>query len=142
MPRYEYVCTHEHRFIKYATLAEHRPTTDCPHCGVEAVQVITAPMLVTVQPDCCYDSPIDGRPITSWAARKEDLARSGCEPYDPGRKQDAARRQQDMDAALDRSVEQTVEAAITKMPTKQRAKLASELIDQGSTLEYTRGTAD
>ena len=35
-----------------------------------------APM-VFVQPDICYDSPIDGRPITNLQARKEDLARSG-----------------------------------------------------------------
>jgi hypothetical protein len=30
-----------------------------------------------------YKSPIDGKMITSRSARREDLARSGCVPYEP-----------------------------------------------------------
>ena len=39
------------------------------------------PQLIKPMPD--YQSPIDGRPITSRTARKEDLKRNGCVPYEP-----------------------------------------------------------
>lgn len=33
-----------------------------------------------------YNSPIDGRPITSRSHRREDLRRNGCVEYDPSMK--------------------------------------------------------
>jgi hypothetical protein len=33
-----------------------------------------------------YRSPIDGRPITSRSARREDLKRNGCVEYEPSMK--------------------------------------------------------
>lgn len=33
---------------------------------------------IRVQPNIAYASPIDGRPITTWAKRNYDLAASGC----------------------------------------------------------------
>lgn len=104
--------------------------------------MITAPLLVTAAPDVCYDSPIDGRPITSWQARQEDLKRHGCRPYDPEMKTDAARFRQAQDDALDRSIEVQVEETIEKMPTAKRGKLYSELTSQGFGLDYARTTKE
>lgn len=42
---------------------------------------ICAPMVMKPMPE--YPSPIDGRPITSRQARKDDLARNGCVEYEP-----------------------------------------------------------
>lgn len=95
-----------------------------------------APMAF-VQRDICYDSPIDGRPITNKFARLEDLKRNNCIEYDPGMKQDAARRREESDRKLDSSVEQSVERAYEAMPTKQREKLAAEL-KSGATAEIER----
>lgn len=39
------------------------------------------PQLIKQMPD--YQSPIDGKAITSRTARKEDLKRNGCVPYEP-----------------------------------------------------------
>jgi hypothetical protein len=89
-----------------------------------------------------YDSPIDGRPITSWDARQEDLKRSHCRPYDPEMKKDAERFRQAQDAALEASIEATVEEAIEKMPTAKRGKLMSELTEQGVGVEYARSTVE
>jgi hypothetical protein len=97
-------------------------------------------LLVRAAQDVCYDSPIDGRPITSWDARQEDLKRSNCRPYDPEMKTDAARFRKEQDAALDQSIDAHVEQAIEKMPTAQRGKLYSELTSQGIGLDYTRTT--
>jgi hypothetical protein len=95
-------------------------------------------MMVKIAADVCYDSPIDGKHITSWAAREEDLARSGCRPYDPEMKTDAARHRREMDDSLDKAVDATVEEAIEKMPTKQRGTLFQELTEQATDVMYQR----
>jgi hypothetical protein len=105
------------------------------------MRLICAPLLVKAQPECRYDSPIDGTPITTWRQRRTDLDRHNCQPYDPEMKTDAVRRRQEKDAAIERSVDATVEEAFEKMPTKTRAKLASEVTDQGADCSYLRGTA-
>jgi len=139
MPIYVYECSQGHQTEAYLLFADHQPTLRCA-CGVWAQQIMTAPLLVSATPEVCYDSPIDGRPITSMAARREDLARTGCVPYDPEQKTDLLDRRKAEDAALDRSIDASVEAAIEKMPTKRRAQLHSELTEQGADLKITRST--
>lgn len=85
-----------------------------------------APMAF-VQRDICYDSPIDGRPITSMAARREDLARNNCQEYDPGMRQDYDRRVRESEAALEKSVEESIDREISAMPARKRELLQSEL---------------
>lgn len=102
-------------------------------------RIIYAPM-VFVQKDICYDSPIDGRAITSRAARADDLARANCIEYDPGMKQDRERRIAESERALDASVERHVEESFHKMPSAKREKLANELV-AGATAETLRLTA-
>ena len=85
-----------------------------------------APM-VFVQPDICYDSPIDGKPITSKHARIEDLARNNCQEYDPGMRQDYDRRVRESEAALEKSVEESIDREISAMPARKRELLQSEL---------------
>lgn len=119
-------------------VAEYRTPQLCG-CGKKAKRVISAPMLAFAQRECVYDSPIDGRPITSWAQRKEDLARNGCEEYDPGIKQDYHRRLEREQNTLERQLDDTIEAEIDKMPTRKREKLQNEL-DAGATAVPERGT--
>jgi len=85
-----------------------------------------APM-VFVQPDICYDSPIDGRPITNLQARKEDLARSGCIPYDPEMKKDTIRRQEESQKKLETEVDTFVEREFESMDSRKKESLTAEL---------------
>lgn len=85
-----------------------------------------APMAF-VQKDICYDSPIDGRPITNKQARIEDLKRNNCIEYDPGMKQDAQRRLQESEARLDKRVDEHVEREFSNMPARKKEKLAAEI---------------
>ena len=140
MPEYVYQCPAGHEMSRFLSIKNHLPFVDCERCGAIARQVLTAPLMVKAAPDVCYDSPIDGTPITSWAARREDLAKHGCREYDPEMKTDYHRRLKDSEAALDRAVDAHVEASIEKMDTKQRGKLFSELIEQGMTTEIVRRT--
>lgn len=92
-----------------------------------------------VQKDICYDSPVDGRPITSLQAHREELARTDTVVYEPGIKQDQERNAQRRELALEQSIEQTVEREVAAMPTRKKEKLAAEL-EGGLTAEPARIT--
>jgi len=139
MPFYLYRCDKGHSFQRFSTVSEHSPLAMC-ECHASAKQVITAPMLVKCAADICYDSPITGEPITSHHARLEDMKRHDCVEYDPEMKRDYERRIADGDAKLDKLIDTHVEESIAKMPTAKRAKLYSELVDQGLTAEAVRST--
>ena len=95
---------------------------------------------VFVQADICYDSPIDGRPITSKQARIEDLARNNCQEYDPGMRQDYERRGKESQEKLEKIFDASVDEALALMPVRQREKLETELAG-GATAEPVRVTA-
>lgn len=139
MPTYVHECQNGHRFERVRRVADFDKTEVCD-CGLVAPRVICAPM-VFVAPDICYDSPIDGRPITSMQARIEDLARAECVPYDPGMKQDYQRRIQRGEAELEAKIEATVEAEIERMPTEKRERLHNEMLG-GMEAVPERRTAD
>lgn len=138
MPTYAYVCLNDHEFDRYLPVSEFDTPQVC-ECGAPSRKVITLPMIM-VAPDVHYDSPIDGRPITSMAARREDLARSNCVPYDPDLKYDQLRRTARQEEELEKAVEETVEREIDAMPTIKRERLQREL-DEGVTAEPLRTTA-
>ena len=100
-----------------------------------------SPTIGYVQRDCRYDSPIDGRAITSWAQRREDLARNNCQEYDPEMKKDAERFRAQKQAQLEASLDTTVEKTILSMDGKKREKLGNEL-QSGLDVTPTRGSVD
>ncbi len=140
MPLYPYKCTLGCITERWLTLAQHAEVQTCDHHGYVMEQIIQAPLLVKVAADVAYDSPIDGRHITSWQARQEDLKRNNCVPYDPDQKQDMTRKQQEAQEQLEKSVDVTVESAIEKMDTRTRGKLYSELTDQHMVADVVRNT--
>lgn len=97
-----------------------------------------APMAI-VQKDICYDSPVDGRPITNKHARIDDLKRHGCVEYDPEMKTDYQRRVVEKERALDKSVDTFVESTVAQMPPRKRERLTAEL-QGGVNAEVTRIT--
>ena len=139
MPIYGYCCECGEKFDRYLRYENYDAPQYC-RCGREATRQIFAPLMVVVAPNICYDSPIDGRPITSLRDREEDLARNNCKPYDPGMKQDYEERVKREDEALDRAVEETVDREIALMPSTKRERLVNELAS-GMTAEVIRRTA-
>lgn len=136
---YEYICTCGAEFDRVLPVAEYQTPQFC-ECGKTAKRVISAPMLAFAQRECIYDSPVDGRAITSWAQRREDLARHGCQEYDPGMKQDYHRRIEKEQNQLERKLDATIEAEVDKMPTRKREMLQNEL-DGGATAVPVSGAA-
>lgn len=137
MPTYSYKCPYCLQVQDHVrTIAER---DDLPMCHNRKMERILVAPMVFVQGDICYDSPVDGRPITSKQARIEDLKRHGCMEYDPGIKQDYERRRVDAERDLDRKVDHFVEAEFERMPTHKRERLAAEL-EGGMTPEIVRQT--
>ena len=122
---YEYRCRNGHEFERILPVADYKTPQRC-HCGAEGRRILSLPRLL-VKPDVRYDSPVTGAPITSERARREDLARHNCIEYDPGMKQDAQRRVVEDERKLDKAVDATVEAEISRMPARKRERLEAEL---------------
>ena len=125
MPTYCYSCESGHEFERVLPISEYKSKQFCD-CGLEGKLYISKPTIF-IGPDVHYTSPIDGRPITSMKARRDDLARNNCTEYDPEIKKDYTRRIEREQLQLERSVEATVEATIEKMPVRKREQLESEL---------------
>jgi hypothetical protein len=143
MPQYVYACRKcGDNLLRWCTIKNFTddPIMQCLECDLPMEVVIQPPLLVKAAPDVCYDSPITGEPVTSWAQRREDLSKHDCVPYDPEMKTDYLNRIKASDQALDQSIETHVERTIEKMPTRQRGKLMSDLLDKGEAIEYARGT--
>lgn len=94
-----------------------------------------------ISPDICYDSPIDGRPITNKWARLEDLKRNNCQEYDPGMRQDFDRRVKSDEERLEKAFDRTIDEEISKMPARKKEKLQAEL-QGGLSAEPVRQTAN
>ena len=52
-------------------------------------------------------------------AHREDLARNGCTPYDPGRRQDYDRKNKESSEALEKAFDATIDKEIATMPASQ-----------------------
>lgn len=136
MPIYEYKCACGTGFEKFLPVKEYNDPQSC-RCGKTATRQISRPMSIKIQPDLCYQSPIDGRVITTHQGRTNDLERSNCIPYEKGMREDAQINARKMDEAIEKSVDETVEATIENMPAVKRELLQNELAH--SSIEYTRG---
>jgi hypothetical protein len=136
---YEYECASGHIIERHLPIEDRNLPQQCD-CGLTAARIMSATRGF-VQRECRYDSPIDGRPISTWRERKEDLARNGCQEYDPEMKKDAQRFREREQANLEAALDATVEKSILTMSGKQREKLGAEL-QSGVDITPARGTVN
>lgn len=134
MPLYEYGCSCGARFERYLPVAQYADPQVCA-CGKTAEKRIGAALVVTDLPG--YRSPVDGKWIEGRRARREDLARNNCVPYDPSMPANYMKRLERDNEALGRRVEETFDAEIERMPARKRELLEQEL-RSGADLELTR----
>lgn len=138
MPAYQYRCANKHVTTKLYRVRDYVEAVDCEECNLVAQRLFTPPILVKVAADVCYDSPVTGEPITSHAARVEDMKRHDCIPYDPEMKTDFIRRREESQQQFEAQIEQTVYEEVAKMDSGKRARLANELVEQGADVEVVR----
>jgi len=89
------------------------------HCGGSMHRIIVAP---AVRPDLPepYESPKSGKWITSRAEQREDLAATGSFLYEPGVREDIARRRKELEAKTDQLIEQRVDETIRDLSASGR----------------------
>lgn len=124
MPIYESQCLKcgkTHDYVR--TVAQYLDTPECCDAKTEK-RIFTVPMGY-VQPDVCYDSPIDGRPITSKQARIEDMKRSNSRPWEGmvQENKEAQRRAAYEDQASDLKLEKATETALMQISEDSRRVL-------------------
>jgi hypothetical protein len=129
MPLHDFLCRNGHvseMMVPFGT--ESIPCPLClAHVDIQAEKVFLRAPMSFVREDVCYESPIDGRLVTSYQQHLEDLARNDCVLYESGIKQDQERNERMREEALERSVEETVDREIALMPAAKKEKLAAEL---------------
>lgn len=134
MPIYAYTCHAGHAFDRYLPVARYAEPQTC-ECGEASDKRICAPMVVTDLPG--YQSPVDGRWVEGKRARREDLARNNCVPYEPSMKQEYMKKVERSEQALDKALDRQIEAEIHQMPARKRELLEQEL-KSGTELQLTR----
>lgn len=141
MPLHSFICPNRHLSELYQPLDGLREYEACPEpgCGQQAQKHFLRAPLARVE-KVEYQSPIDGRPITTKYGRLEDLARSNCVEYDPGMKEDYLRRRKASEEAIDRRVDAIVEQEIHGMGARKRERLEAELRN-GADVAFERTTA-
>jgi hypothetical protein len=84
MPVHDYYCRNcnevEERFCTVDQLGDPQRC----HCGLTMERVFLQAPVGFVEPDYCYTSPVDGRPITNKYEHLEELARTDSVVYEPG----------------------------------------------------------
>lgn len=121
MPMYGCIC---HKCGSYDTIYRSiAGRDDTPlHCGEKMQRIVEAP---AVQVDIGgYTSPIDGRWIEGKAARREDLKRNNCRPWEgmESEKKEAMKRAEIASKDYEKGVEAAVYNTFNNMSAeKQRA---------------------
>lgn len=140
MPLHDFRCT-------YCQTVEERSVTlkeldavqwhDCGGVAAPMQKIFLKVPYGIVQKDICYDSPIDGRAITSKMSRIEDLRRNDCVEWDPGMRQDMMRDRKQREESLDKAVDSSVDEFFATAPARKLEQLDSEL-RAGASVEVTR----
>lgn len=137
MPLHDYLCRTCGSEVEISCRVAELSLTRFCRCGSVYERIYKTFPAAFVAIDICYDSPIDGRAITTKQARIEDLRRNGCRPYDHGEMEEVQRRKAKAEVELDRSIDDTVEKEVALMPQRKRELLEQE-VRAGATTEIVR----
>lgn len=135
MPLHDYRCPNGHTME--VQVPQGIDWITCGRCQERATKVFLKFPAAYVQADVCYDSPIDGRPITTKQARIEDLKRNHCRPYEPGEMEEVQRNREKAEEKFDKGIDETVEREVALMPQRKRELLEQE-VRAGATPEIVR----
>lgn len=124
MPTYQASCNKcgaYHEYIK--PVAQYLDTPEC--CGQKTEKrLFTAPMMrADIAPWDAYESPATGKPITSYAQRREDMKASGCRDWEgkAAETENAARQNKYREDVTDAAIEKTVRTAWANLSTEKKA---------------------
>lgn len=129
MPLYEYECrvcyAHTDTFN---SIVNRRKAPTCKDCGSATRLVISAVMGCVKFPAAAgqeYISPTSGKAITTERARRDDLKRTGCRPYEgfEAEKKEADKSRKEQEKKSDAKLEESTRRAYHQLSPKQRRVL-------------------
>lgn len=125
---YEFECKKCHAMGEfYSSIADRHKTPKC-RCGGKT-QLVISPVMGRVMFPAAggqeYISPASGKAITSAKARRDDLARTGCRPYEGFQQEskEAARRVAADEKKSDEKLEASVRKAYHQLSPEKRRHL-------------------
>lgn len=126
MPMYDFYCPQCDRCEPvFRKIVNRDLAQSCSRCGNPSERQISAPRIVADYAP--YTCPITGTWIEGRKAHRENLAKHGCRILETGEREAAASYRRRMDEALERSIEDTVEAEIHNMTPAKRDALSADL---------------
>jgi hypothetical protein len=109
---YEYVCPKHGKFEAWVKMEDRHQAQRCrkPGCVRLGKFTISAPLVISDYPG--YISHSTGEWVEGRRARVEDMAKSGCRPYEAGEMKDLetrkrlieAKQEADMDVAVEKTL--------------------------------------
>jgi len=136
MPLYDIRCEAGHQFERVIPLADFDAEIVCT-CGARAFRLISTPMFTVDHTG--YSCPVTGKWIGSKAQHRENLARTGSRVLETGEKELNEKRRAEVDAQLEKSIEDTVEKTIDSWDSAKKETLHNELVNGKLDLAVERG---
>lgn len=129
MPTYEYECRNGHVTDDVRAIDARRDPLRCD-CGQLAELIISAPVGRVLFPAAGgkeYVSPASGKYISTAKARREDMARTDCRPYEgfEAESKEAARKRVDREKKQDAKLHDNVSRAYYQLSPEKRKVLAA-----------------
>jgi hypothetical protein len=120
MPMYDYQCQHcGNHEVAYRHISGRH---EGPMCCENGMALVILPALVA--PDLPgYESPVTGKWIEGRAARREDLKRSGCRPYEEGERQEYLRQKSHSEKVNDKKLFDALATTYYALPESKRRVL-------------------
>lgn len=126
MPLYEYICPScQIERTVFKKLADYDGVEFCCTCEVSMQKKLSAPAIIGDYAG--YTCPVSGKWIEGRKAHQENLDRTGCRVLETGEAEESAKRRAGDERKLDKAMDNTVDEFITKLPTKKKESLASEM---------------
>ena len=127
MPTYTYRCnTCDEDTEKWNKIADMHDSPIC-ECGGETKKIMNVCNIgaFSTKVAAAYESPIDGKAITSERARQYDMESNGCRPWEGIKQEKKAVESQKKinNAKLDKAVDTEMSKQISAMPSAKRKKL-------------------
>lgn len=114
-------CGSYHEYIRSVSQRD-----DTPECCAQKTEkrLLSAPMMrADIAPWDAYESPATGKTISSYAQRREDMARAGCRDWEgmDAEKKQSQRLKQYQEQASDAKLDTAVRTAWAQLPPEKRA---------------------
>lgn len=129
MPTYEYECRNGHVTDDVRSIDARNDPLRCD-CGQLASLIISASAGIVKFPAAGgreYVSPASGKYISSERARRDDLARTDCRPYEgfEAESKEAARKRADREKKQDAKLHENVSRAYYQLSPEKRKVLSA-----------------